>query len=50
MVPIQVDAIYTDIKKAFDTVDNNILINKLKLMEVNSPILSWFKSYLSNRI
>jgi len=29
---IQVNAIYTDIKKAFDTVDNNILIYKLRVI------------------
>jgi hypothetical protein len=47
---VQVDAIYTDIKKAFDTVNIDILINKLNFIGVRDPILSWFKSYLSDRI
>jgi|UniRef100_A0A2S2QTS6 hypothetical protein len=46
---IQVEAVYTDIKKAFDTVNINILIDKLKVIGVHDPILSWFKSHLSNR-
>jgi len=36
----QVDAIYTDLKKAFDTVDIKILLYKLKLMGVHGTLLS----------
>jgi hypothetical protein len=46
---VQIDAIYTDIKKAFDTINIDILINKLGIIGVSDPILSWFKSYLSDR-
>lgn len=37
---IQVDAVYIDFKKAFDTVNINILINKFKIMGAHDLILS----------
>lgn len=49
----QVDVVYTDLKKAFETVDHNILINKLKLVKligVNDPLLSCIYSYLTYRV
>ncbi|XP_050520511.1 uncharacterized protein LOC126893966 [Daktulosphaira vitifoliae] len=45
----QVDVIYTDIKKAFDTVDHSILIKKLSDFGFGDPILSWLSSYLTDR-
>ncbi len=36
-----------DLQKAFDTVDHEILCDKLKVMGVGS--VEWFKSYLQNR-
>lgn len=45
----QVDAIYTDINKAFDTISHAVLIHKLELMDVNNPVLKWFSTYLSRR-
>ena len=41
--------IFVDLKKAFDTVDHKILIQKLAHYGIRSSELAWFKSYLSNR-
>ena len=41
--------IFLDLSKAFDTVNHNILIEKLKAYEIQSENLKWFRSYLSNR-
>ena len=47
---MQVDAIYFDFQKAFDRVNHQILLHKLELHGIGPPLLSWFKSYLENRI
>ena len=41
-------AVFIDLKKAFDTVDHNILL-KMKFYGIYEKELSWFHSYLSNR-
>ena len=38
-----------DLKKAFDTVNHEIVLHKLKLYGINGTCLEWFKSYFSNR-
>ena len=45
----QVDAIYTDFSKAFDSVSHKIHFTKLKRLGFGSSILRWIASYLSNR-
>jgi len=42
-------AIFCDLKKAFDTCDRNILLNKLQKYGIDNTELQWFKSYLTNR-
>lgn len=39
-------AVFLDLKKAFDTVNHNILISKLAKFNLSKKTLSWFESYL----
>ena len=41
--------IFLDLKKAFDTVDHNILLNKLRKLNIHEHSLNWFGNYLNNR-
>jgi Reverse transcriptase (RNA-dependent DNA polymerase) len=45
----QVDAIYTDFSKAFDSVDHKILLDKLNILGFTGNFLNWIASYLSGR-
>ena len=42
-------ATFFDLKKAFDTVDHSILLEKLKLYSIKNRLLLWIKDYLSSR-
>jgi len=42
-------AVFLDLKKAFDTVNHNILISKLSKFNLSKKSLSWFESYLKGR-
>ena len=44
-----VDAVYLDLKKAFDTVPHKRLVNKLRGYGVEGKLLLWIQDFLSNR-
>lgn len=41
--------VFIDLKKAFDTVSHEILLNKLRMIGITGTALKIFKSYLANR-
>ena len=45
----QIDVIITDFKKAFDTVNHELLIYELERLGLGYPLLGWFKSYITGR-
>ena len=46
---VPVIGLFVDISKAFDSIDHNILLDKLNLLGFNDVSYSWFKSYITNR-
>lgn len=45
----EVDAIHFDLSKAFDKVAHRLLLSKLQVRGISSPVLLWFSSYFSDR-
>ena len=41
--------ILIDLQKAFDTINHEILINKMEFLGFSKNVILWFKSYLSHR-
>ena len=46
----QVDAIYLDFRKAFDSVPHVELLSKLRSSGITGNLWRWFKAYLTNRL
>ena len=48
-VKTQVSTVFIDLSKAFDTLNHQTLLRKLKYYGAHKKTLAWFDSYLSNR-
>ena len=47
---LQVDVIYTDLSKAFDTVPHRCLLHKLSKYGISPVLLKWVEGFLCNRV
>ena len=45
----EVDVIYLDYSKAFDKVDNKVLLEQLKRYGIEGKVLCWIEQFLTNR-
>jgi Reverse transcriptase (RNA-dependent DNA polymerase)/Endonuclease-reverse transcriptase len=45
-----IDAVFLDFEKAFDKVDHNILLRKLKTSIGNAELINWIKDFLKDRV
>ena len=46
----QVDVIYTDFSKVFDSVNHKMLLKKLKYLGIHGILLKWIENYLVDRL
>ena len=46
---LPVDVLYIDYEKGFNTVQHNILLDKLDAVGIKVQLFIWFESYLANR-
>lgn len=44
-----IGVVFLDLRRAFEVVNREILINKLERYGLRESVLKWFKSYLENR-
>ena len=49
LILIMAGVVFIDHKKAFDTIDHNILLRKLRIDGVDKISIKWFESYLLHR-
>ena len=42
-------AVFIDLKRAFETIDRMLLLDKLRLYGCDEKVMAWFGSYLTNR-
>ena len=45
----QTDALYTDLKAAFDRIDHRILLKKISRLGASQNFVKWLNSYLCGR-
>ena len=44
-----IGAVFLDFKRAFETIDRNLLLNKLGKLGLGNKVIDWFRCYLYNR-
>ena len=47
---VETDSVYLDYAKAFDRVDHNILIRKLRSYKVHDGLVTWIQSFLEGKV
>lgn len=45
----QIDCLFLDFRKAFDTVTHSLLVYKLKQTGIHSDVVKWIENFLSER-